>query len=340
MTLIRSRAPGKLFLIGEYAVLDGAPALLTAVDRFVDVSVRESPDARWRVSMPGTGVDPVVLESDGSRPAGLGVAAHKALRVFDAVRDEVFAVSAHAPEPLEIIIDSSPFQRAGAKLGLGSSAAVAVALTDALGTACGLRLGTEQVRTIADAAHRLSQGGIGSGGDVAASSYGGLIEFVPGAVPVSLTWPDGLEMMVVATGAGADTTDLVGRVRGFRSADSAGYRRLIGRLASLAGEVRASLADADQFLGLCSDYFETLTELDASARAGIVTDRHRELHAVATSAGGVFKTSGAGGGDVGLAFSRSGEPATRLAAALESAGADIIPMSGGAPGVHPGGANV
>lgn len=339
MTQVSSRAPGKLFLLGEYAVLEGAPALLTAVNRFAEVSVREASGDRWRVSMPGTDAEPVVLEADGSLPDGLGPEAQVALRVFDAVRQEVLAAAERAPAPLEIMIDSSSFRRSGAKLGLGSSAAVAVALTDALATVCGMKPGTEQVRTLADTAHRAAQGGVGSGGDVAASAYGGLIEFVPGQVPVSLSWPADLEMVVVATGQGSVTTDLVARVREFQSADPDGYRRLFDRLGALAAAARDALDDAGSFLQVCSDYFDALSELDALARAGIVTERHRELHAVAADAGGVFKTSGAGGGDVGLAFSRTGEPATRLAAALARAGADIIPLSGAAPGVHPGGAD-
>jgi len=36
----RARAPGKLFVTGEYAVLAGAPALVAAVDRFADTRRR------------------------------------------------------------------------------------------------------------------------------------------------------------------------------------------------------------------------------------------------------------------------------------------------------------
>ena len=46
MTSIHAFAPGKLLLIGEYAVLDGASALVMAVDRQVSVKVSH---ARRRV---------------------------------------------------------------------------------------------------------------------------------------------------------------------------------------------------------------------------------------------------------------------------------------------------
>ncbi|MDH3305214.1 MAG: hypothetical protein OEM92_08415, partial [Gammaproteobacteria bacterium] len=46
-------APGKLVLCGEYAVLDGAPAVCMAVDRRATVTVTDA-DGRWhRVSAPG-----------------------------------------------------------------------------------------------------------------------------------------------------------------------------------------------------------------------------------------------------------------------------------------------
>ena len=38
-TVVEARAPGKLFVLGEYAVLDGCPAVIAAVNRFVTAVV-------------------------------------------------------------------------------------------------------------------------------------------------------------------------------------------------------------------------------------------------------------------------------------------------------------
>ncbi|MEO8908398.1 MAG: hypothetical protein ABI310_10060, partial [Microbacteriaceae bacterium] len=173
MGTIEASAPGKLFLLGEYAVLHGAPALLTAVDRRARVTVSgangaganragsasNAPgDARWRVSAPAIGIPMCVLESDGGLPAGLDQSTRDRLRVFDAVRRAVarLAVSASAapsPTGLTITIDTDSFWHSGHKLGLGSSAAVAVALTTALAAAHGLHVTTDQLRTCATDAH-------------------------------------------------------------------------------------------------------------------------------------------------------------------------------------------
>ena len=40
--MIGARAPGKLVALGEYAVLDGAPAVVLALDRYAEVAIADS----------------------------------------------------------------------------------------------------------------------------------------------------------------------------------------------------------------------------------------------------------------------------------------------------------
>jgi mevalonate kinase len=47
--VIVARAPGKLVALGEYAVLDGAPAVVLAVDRYVEVTIEPSDDDTFRL---------------------------------------------------------------------------------------------------------------------------------------------------------------------------------------------------------------------------------------------------------------------------------------------------
>ena len=333
---IRTSAPGKLFLLGKYAVLSGAPALLTAVDRRVDVSIDDSISGSWQVSAPNLDIENLVLGPDGELPSGLDSRLRASLRVFDAVREAVVAVASPPPQPLAITIDSSAFSLDGHKLGLGSSAAVAAALTAALGAAVGLNLAKESLFRLADAAHRKAQEGVGSGGDVAASVYGGLIEYCQGAAPLPLRWPEELDIMAVVTGEGSLTTRLVAGVADYAADNPTGHRADIARLSALAERTAAALSDPDDFLSLANGYFSALNQLDAHAQVGIVSEFHRELHEVAKREGGAFKTSGAGGGDVGLAFSHRGQPAQRLAEALTGAGATIVPLGFLAAGLQGG----
>ncbi len=52
-----ARAPGKLVALGEYAVLDGAPALVLAIDRYAVATLEPSRDGdchlRTRMAEPG-----------------------------------------------------------------------------------------------------------------------------------------------------------------------------------------------------------------------------------------------------------------------------------------------
>ena len=336
MTIVRTSAPGKLFLLGEYAVLDGAPALLTAVDRRVSVSVRPSTDGVWRVSAVGLGVRALALGAQGALPAELDESTRSALSVFDAVRIHLAAaLGVSVPEPVDIVIDSTAFQHEGHKLGLGSSAAVATALTAALVIASGVDLQPESnhdaatLATAATAAHSAAQGGTGSGGDVATSVYGGLLLYTRGSVPTRLDWPDGLGGFAIATGTGSGTVGLVDRVTRYGRADPFGYGAALGELSRLARQARSSLDDVAHFLQLADDYFIALQRLDQAAKAGIVTEQHLRFRERARDAGGVFKTSGAGGGDLGLIFGRTGH-LDRLNEEFRSA--LCIPLTG-----HPSG---
>lgn len=343
---IHTSAPGKLFLLGEYAVLSGSPALLTAIDRRVLVTIvpptSEAQSGHWVVHTPGLESARSELGPMGRLPDGFDAQQRSDLRVFDAVRSVVLDRAGSLPAALDLTIDSTAFSRSTGtlgthKLGLGSSAAVAVALTAALMLAAGLPADRADVLELALVAHRAAQGGTGSGGDVAASVFGGLIEYTRGQAPIQLPWPQPLTVMAVVTGTGSSTTNLVAKVVEYEREDESQYRADIARLAALAQQARGTLAVPQSFLRLLSDYFAALTELDEHARAGIVTDYHLGLHSLVAGLGGVFKTSGAGGGDVGLVFSIGDESNEAINTALATAGAEVVPLGFGAAGLETGG---
>ncbi|MCX5743511.1 MAG: phosphomevalonate kinase, partial [Proteobacteria bacterium] len=130
---MHASAPGKLIISGEYAVLDGAPALVLAVNRRVVARL---------VGEPSTAAPSPFLAAVAAELARRG-------RVMPA-----------------IVVDSSALYDGAMKLGLGSSAAVTVAAT-ALAIASA---DPARVFPIALAAHQAAQaarGAAGSGADVA-----------------------------------------------------------------------------------------------------------------------------------------------------------------------------
>lgn len=295
-------APGKLFLIGEYAVLEKAPAILTAVNRRARVTLYPARDRQWHLTAVNLGIHDLLLDEHGRTSHISDPGLLDKLRVHEAVMAHVTDKLAQPLPPLAIEIDTAEFAQDGYKLGLGSSAAVAVALSKALLVQAGIDMAPNELMQLANAAHRHAQSGTGSGGDVATAVYGGLISYRRDQTPSPLNWPKGLAVKAVITGQGASTTELVGRVYQYKAADPAGFSQDLAPLVELCRQASRNLAKGQHFTQLADDYFSTLQQLDKHARAGIVTPRHRELHALAAHYGAVFKSCGAGGGDVGLLF--------------------------------------
>ncbi|MEO0814203.1 MAG: ATP-binding protein, partial [Myxococcota bacterium] len=161
--MIRERAPGKVILLGEYAVLYGATALVAATDRFARVTL----EPQGSFELCALGHELRVEHCDALR------AADSRLSLVASVFEQV---SGGLPK-VRVTINTDEFFQGGTKLGLGSSAAVAVALARALRRLGGESPSAQQLFQDAHAAHQHAQGGVGSGIDIAASAYGGLLAY-------------------------------------------------------------------------------------------------------------------------------------------------------------------
>ena len=289
-------APGKLFLSGEYAVLRGAPAVACAVGRHVRASFHSDDAAE----------DP---EAASWRRAAREILLRHRLDP--------------APAARALEIDSRALYAAGGiKLGFGSSAAVAVAVTGLLLAAQDRRSPVVDRLRIADELHRALQGPGGSGVDVAASLHGGVIAVEGGRVE-SLRWPEGLYCEVIFTGRDADTADAIGR---FREALRGGQRAAVKELCVAAHAVRTAWTRGPEaILAAVQEYAAAWRELDRSARLGVFSREHRRLEGLARAADCVYKPSGAGGGDCGLAFSTDRERLLALREAVRKAG--FLPLA-------------
>jgi phosphomevalonate kinase len=263
---VRVVAPGKLLLAGAYAVLEGAPAIVIAVDRYVVADTKQ-----------------------------------RALSVSREVRAAIGA--GKAPW-----VDARALYDGDSKLGLGSSAAVLVASLGARAVARGNDVLGADVRDgifrLARRAHAEVQVG-GSGIDVAASVYGGALEYAlrvpePCIKPIAL--PEGLYVDAVWSGTSARTTELRIRVESLRERDSALFHTRINALADAAKDALASLSDVTAFVEASRATGAALAALGRDADAPIVPPAFDELAALAEAeeGGAAFFPSGAGGGDVGV----------------------------------------
>jgi phosphomevalonate kinase len=288
---VTASAPGKLVLSGEYAVLDGAPAVAVAVNRRARVRIEASQAACHTVFSPG------YLDTEGRFEAAGDDIAWLAGRQDYALVEHVWsALGLQTPATLALQLDSRAFvdPATGIKLGIGSSAALTVALAAALAEVGDVR---KDLFPAALDGHRRLQGGLGSGIDIACSLLGGLIEYSLHAAPGrSLGWPDGLEMAVFWVGASASTADRIGRLgQAVRKPSRSALAMASGRVAA-AWESGSATAILDEY----RDYLHVLREFSDDHGLGIFDAGHAELAADAEAAGLVYKPCGAGGGDAGV----------------------------------------
>lgn len=289
--MITYQAPGKAVIWGEYAVLEGAPALVMAVDRYARAEVAPIGEA-WHIRATG-------FESEATLDAAglLRLTPENAQGAVAVIRAVLSALGdPPLPRGMEIRTDTSAFHVGGAKLGIGSSAAVCTAACAALASV----LDQPFSEPVAKTAHRYLQGGAGSGLDVAAACAGGLLRFQKGESRAA-TWPEGLHYQFFWVGHSASTIDHLAAFNRWKaSGETAALDALCGAAADLFDR-----PDIEQL----SRYVRCLKAMDEAANLGIYGPAHARLDALASRAQVVYKPCGAGGGDIGIAVS---DDASRL----------------------------
>jgi len=357
--MVEISVPGKLFVAGEYSVLSpGEPAVLVAVDRVLRVSAEPvpafEPGIAGTVCSVLTGASPVALvreEKTGVQPLVrryLEPLRHVCAAV--GVVDRYLRESGRTPVPFAIVISSELDDSLdGVKLGLGSSGAVTVAVVRALVRLN--RLAVDEIRLLKLALLAgVAVDPRGSGGDIAASLFGGWIAYRPpdrqwlarGLADRALSlesllaqgWADltaerlppprALRPVVGWTGTPALSSAYIDRIslghRGYRRLVEGNSRCVTGLIAALRRgedvEVQARLRQARRLL----------REFDAATGLGIETRRLATLCRIAAELGVAAKSSGAGGGDCGIAL--AGDEVDReLRARWRHAGLRPLPLA-------------
>ncbi len=301
-----ARAPGKLVFLGEYVVVDGAPAVVASVDRYALARSRRTGVATWKISAPNLGeVAPRFAPGSAEAPAGPLRLACMLLNVL-AEQGALEGI-----EGQDVALDSSQLFSAEGKLGLGSSTAVLAALHHLLVPTAT----PAQAFSRIDEVHRRAQQGLGSGVDVAAAVTGGITIYSrgepPSIEPVRL--PDGVSWSAVYTGVSVSTAHYLAAVTLWRTnypADYAAYRAELTELA-VRGADALRRSDGSGFCHAAGQYGQALGRFGRAAGVDIESMEHTALAALARRNGVHYKVSGAGGGAVGVACSTDPE---RLAA--------------------------
>jgi len=288
MSRVPVSAPGKAFLIGEYAVLEGARALVTAIDAR---AIAHDPHE------PGAG-DPTAVV----RCAHARVQAYLEAHGFDQVGEPP-------------TVETGGFTIGPRKLGLGSSAAVATAVVGFHLVEAGLDPTTPEVQSdalgLALAAHAEAQGGGGSGADVAAAVLGGIVGFERGEAHV-VTATNWLAIGFVDVGMPAITSSFLRAVGDVKERNPVGYAEAISLLRQAAELFHDGFTSepsgakvTDAFAHICEAtelHNRGLRLLQAVSGAPIMTPQIELVASLARASGLAVKPSGAGGGDLVVLF--------------------------------------
>lgn len=294
---MKARAPGKLVVSGSYAVLEGAPALVAAADRYAVAELGPAP--------------PLVTPEVRCAFDELGRTDYPGF-------------------------DASALRSGDRKLGLGSSAAILVASLAAVWPAdVAEEALADALFPLALRSHRRAQGG-GSGVDVAAACFGGVIRCTLGDDGEMTVAPHplvaGLVVETWACPGAASTRGMLEKVAALREAEPERYRE---RMDAAASGARAAVAAeaADAFIVALGAQYDALGALGDDAGAPIVTAEMKALDEVARTVGARFGPSGAGGGDIALFLGTAPSPAGFRSRAA-AAGLSDLELRIGAPGVQ------
>ena len=275
----RSSACGKVILLGEHAVVYGRPAIALPVPLAMEAHVRKGGDGVQLV-IPRWGLEQRVAPDQRQ-----GVSATLNI-ILDALgvggRSMLIEVMPHLPRAM----------------GLGASAALAVAVVRAIGDAFELGLTDDFVNQVAFECEKTAHG-TPSGIDNTVATYGASVQYqTDGMTPhfKELRIPEPLPLVVGMTGEESLTAKTVARVRTAWTENPERYEAIFDQIADLTLAGADAIASAQfnelgQVLNLCHGYLNALQLSTPALEALIHIARDH-------GACGAKLTGGGGGGSV------------------------------------------
>lgn len=329
-SVIHVKVPGKLFIAGEYAVLEPNQfAIVIAVNRYMKGTIEE--DSIHTISLPQIGFPDIRFNlQDGqvlfNQEDEKLVFVKNALSIFYQLLKE----NGTLPRPFRLTVTSELDDDSGKKFGLGSSAAIVVTVITALLNFYKLeniRPTKEWIYKLSAIAHYQTQGN-GSCADIAASTYGGWLHYQmfrpewlnqelkkgtslsdllkmdwPGLHIERLTPPIEMHLAVGWTKKAASTASMVKTVQRIRNDNPPVYKRFLKESTDAVTRILESFLQksVEGVIDGIKKNRMALQKLGEHVSFAIETKELKKLIDIANKYGG-GKSSGAGGGDCGIAL--------------------------------------
>ncbi|MEQ9763883.1 phosphomevalonate kinase [Streptococcus sp. ZJ151] len=317
---------GKLYLAGEYAVLTpGKTALIKNIPLYMTAQVSQATHLQLKSDM---------FDYAATMTADKGYALiQESVRTFAAFLDK----KVEDLVPFELSI-SGKLEKNGKKLGIGSSGSVTVLTIKALATFFEITLSKDQLFKLASYT-LLKMGDNGSMGDIACITYDDLIAYtsfdrdaisallLEKSLTTLLDMDWGYEIVTLNPRLTADF--LVGwtaqpalssqMIKNLKNHISVSFLEETQKQVLYA---KAALTKGDKDILKAS--LETVSDLLASLSPAIYTDKLLALKEASQDLDAIAKSSGAGGGDCGIALSFNPEDTATLKERWEKSGIEIL----------------
>ena len=303
---------GKVILLGEHSVVHGRPALALSVQRGAEVSLQASPAVADRTRLH---IEPWGVDVDTGRETNLKrESLQEALRVARAFYDD----------SLEFSLTAEMRLPSGA--GMGSSAALGVAVLRALDQARGLTRPDDEIYERSLAWERVFHGNP-SGVDNAMATHGGIALFQKGTPLTRIVPRHPVSLVVAHSGTSSSTKEMVDSVARQFTREPERIGKLFDAIAAIVSNGKLALEQGQlATLGqLLTMNHKLLSSLMLS------TDALEEMIQAAMAAGALgAKVTGAGGGGCMIALVDTPAHKQAVSAALEQLGKTVYEVESGA----------
>ncbi len=355
-------APGKIFISGEWGVLrKNNPSVVGAVDNKVKVYVKKSKDSKLDLSIKDFDIENLRGEIKDSKLEFEDELDESRLEHTNYMKNAIETVSNYLEEiePFSILSagEKTSIKVNGEvkKFGFGSSAASTVAIISALLRFHSFDINDPKVRDIiyklSAISNYFAQGKVGSGFDIASSTFGGIISykrFDPVWLETQLTsqksirdivkenWEDlfieqmkvlpDMDVLVGWTQKSASTSKMIKELYSWRDQNEETFEDLFDRIASVVNNLIFAWKgnNKERILKYLRLNRNLLSELTQKSGVSIEIDELARLAEIVEGHGGAGKLAGAGGGDIGIAVVFDKETKEKIKKDWKKSG--IIPL--------------
>ena len=299
--MTKSSAPGKIILFGEHAVVYGRPALAVPVTQVhADVDVSDSPRPGIWIEAPDVNLQAELNTLSSDHPIASVV--HNLLFLLRVSRFPNLAIK---------IISTIPVAS-----GLGSGAAVTVALTRAMAAHLQYAMADEEVNAFTYEIEKIHHG-TPSGIDNTVVTYARPVYFVKGQPIETLQVGKPFTIVIADTGISAPTKESVGDVRRLWMNDRSRWETVFDKIGEISFTARRAIeAGKPELLGdLMNENHAVLKTLTVSSPE---LDKLVEAAHQAGALGAKLSGGGRGGNMIALVEAEKAETVSRT---LKEAGA-------------------